>query len=267
MKTIDKYLKRFEAYQNGDLNPAEVEVFIQALEQDSEMLDAWNEYKDMMDAFSDKEAVSLRKKLEGAFYGQQDNKVRIISQSIGFRVATAAVVIVVMGALLYFFCSSEQPFFNMAEETILIDTVDIEKVKIVTNDNLKTDTTDLITEPEELFKHEAQIASIFEKEQYQISPVFAELLNSVYRSGWFRIKTPVDSIVFFPGDSLVFSWETNIEEAMYFDILDRNGQVMYKHPSPVNSPWTFIPKLDPAIYMIRFATEDEPVWMGVIVGK
>jgi hypothetical protein len=71
--------------------------------------------------------------------------------------------------------------------------------------------------------------------------------------------------MFSPGEALIFSWETNITLPLYFDVLDRHGQVVYKHATPITAPWTYHPELDPAIYMYRFATEAQPVWMGVMV--
>ncbi|MEN8123416.1 MAG: hypothetical protein ABFS35_23975 [Bacteroidota bacterium] len=265
---MNKYLEQFEAYQNGDMNPEEIQAFLEALEHDQEMLIAWNEYLDMMDAFSDKEAVSLRGKLEGAFYQQQDNKVRYISQSKWFRLTSAALVIAVMGALLYFFCANNNEFLGLADNEIEENTDSINITKTIFKDSLQADTIIVIETPdiENIITPEKQTASIYDGEQYQISPVFAELLNNVYRSSWFKLNTPEDSAMFFPGDSLVFSWETNIEDQLYFDILDRNGQVIYKHPNPISSPWTYRPDLVPAIYMFRFATEDQPVWLGVMVG-
>ena len=267
MKTLNKYLEQFEAHHNGDMSPGEVEVFMQSLEQDGEMLTAWNEYMDMMKALSDKEAVSLRKKLEGAFYQQQDNKIRFISQNLWFRISAAAVVIVVMGALLYLFCSNNQNFFRLEDDSMLVEANSTEAIEVGAPEIVQIDSINIIEEAPGQINPEMQIASIYEKEQYQISPVFAELLHSVYRSGWFKINTPEDSALFSPGDSLVFSWETNIEELMFFDILDRNGLVIYKHPEPISSPWVYLPNLSPAIYMYRFATEEEPVWMGVVVGE
>lgn len=266
MTKIKKYLKRFEAYQNGDLNPPDAQAFIKALEQDQEMHDAWIEYLDMMDAFSDKEAVSLRSTLENAFYKQQTNRIRFISQNVWFRISAAAIVIVVMGALLYFFCSNKPEFWKLTDDTMLVVTDSSNINNSLKKDSIWHDTAVAPNKPQIVGVAEMQIASIYDNEQYQISPVFAELLHNVYRSGWFRITTPEDSMMFSPGDSLMFSWETNIENALYFDVLDRNGQVVYKHPDSISSPWVYTPKLSPAIYMFRFATENEPVWMGVIVG-
>ncbi len=111
-----------------------------------------------------------------------------------------------------------------------------------------------------------QIASIYDSEEYQISPVFAELLHNVYRGNWFSLTSPEDSTIFRSGDSIAFKWETDIQEPMYFDILDRHGNVVYKHSDTLSNPWHYKPQLSPAIYMFRFSTEDQPVWMGVMVG-
>jgi hypothetical protein len=111
----------------------------------------------------------------------------------------------------------------------------------------------------------AEVASLFELEEYQISPVFAELLHNVYRSNWFRITSPGDSIMIRKGDNVLFSWETNINEPIYFDVLDRNGKVIYRKSGAIVSPWEYTPKLSPAIYMYRFSTKNQPIWMGVVI--
>jgi len=257
MTRIEKYLKRFEAYTNGGLSPGGKEAFEKALAADKHMQLAWKEYRAMMDAFSDKEAISLRLKLEKAFYNKTGNhKTQQLSQNVWFRLSAAAVLIIIMGSLLYFFCSSSQNLNKLAgdPEVVAIDSIVL--VENPVQDSLLPDTGQM---------PEKQIASIFDKEAYQISPVFAELLHSVYRSGWFHLKKPEDSVMFSGGDSLVFVWETNIEAPLYFDVLDRNGSVVYKHTDSIQSPWTYKPALPPAIYMFRFATSEEPLWMGVMV--
>lgn len=267
MTKINKYLKRFEAYQNGDLNPDELNSFMKDLKHDQEMQAAWKEYLSMMEAFSDKEAVSLRDKLEKSFDRQQHIKFNNYSKNLWIKASAAAIIILAMGTLLYFFCARESAMFNFENQTLM-----------VSNDTIENDSTsiplinsrDQLRQPDIPEKKEPvkeSIAVIYDKEEYQINPVFAELLNSVYRGGWFEMISPEDSVIFNPGDSLVFIWETNIIDSLYFDVLDRNGIVIYKHSSPVKSPWTFHPDLEPAIYMYRFATKEEPVWLGVMVKK
>ena len=257
MTRIEKYLKSFEAYSNGDLSPGDKEAFEKALAADKDMRIAWKEYRAMMDAFSDKEAISLRLKLEEAFYNKTRNhKTQQLSQNVWFRLSAAAVLIIIMGSLLYFFCSNSQNLNELAGDTEVMATDSAVLVENPAPDSLLPDSSQV---------PEKQIASIFDKEAYQISPVFAELLHSVYRSGWFHLKAPEDSVMFFGGDSLVFVWETNIEAPLYFDVLDRHGSVVYTHADAISSPWTYKPALPPAIYMFRFATEQEPIWMGVMV--
>ena len=269
MTTIEKYLPIFEAYVNGELNAVDKQAFEKDLQRDSNMHAAWEEYRAMMDAFSDKEAIMLRIKLDKAFYTQQrGSKVKYLANNLWFRLSAAAVIVIIMGCLLYFFCSGGRKLENFAEshKAIPADTIK-SRQELVLADSLKADTGQSSAELINNSQPPLQIASLFDREEYQISPVFAELLRSVYRSGWFHLKSPEDSVMFSPGDSLVFSWETNIDEPLYFDILDRNGRVIYKHTEVITSPWSFRPNLSPAIYMYRFATEGEPVWMGVMVGE
>ena len=87
MTRIEKYLKRFEAYSNGGLSPGDKEAFEKALAADKDMQLAWKEYRAMMDAFSNKEAISLRLKLNEAFYTKNRNhKIQHLSQNVWFRV-------------------------------------------------------------------------------------------------------------------------------------------------------------------------------------
>ncbi len=266
MTRIEKYLKSFEAYHAGEMDPEEKTLFEKRLEKDAALKAAWEEYHAMMRAFSDKEAVSLRIKLEKAWeeqyrIGRLEHQNRLL-----VRIAAAAVILVVMGLLLYFFCAGRgsgqaeyaNELINQADSSLPEQGPEFHNMEQLET-NLELD-KNLVPKTQT-----DQIASIYEEERYQISPVFTELLHNVYRSTWFRIKSPKDSVIFSPGETLVFSWETNIESPLYFDILNRHGQVVYRHENPVTSPWTYQPELEPAIYMYRFATEEQPVWMGVMV--
>lgn len=264
MTSIKTYLKRFEAYKNGIMDPGEVKRFFHDLKADQNMAKAWKEYNDMMLAFSDKEAVSLREKLDKAFLDFQDNRVKRLSKTTWYRAIAATLMLGVMGALLYFYCSSDLAQWPIVVSD-LTDENTIESqdsIKII-SDIQKPDDKNDIKEAEIVVKE--PIASIFENEEYQISPIFSELLYNVYRGQYFKLTQPTDSIMFSGADSILFTWETNISEKLYFDILDRDGHVVYTHAEAVESPWKFKPNLEPAIYMFRFATKQEPIWMGVIV--
>lgn len=266
MTSIEKYLHEFEACFNGDLSAEEKKAFEEALKRDQEMNDSWEEYRSMMEAFSRKEAISLRLLLNKIYHSRQhEGKVLNVASHLWFRISAAAVVIVALGCLLYLFVSDSLSFQSTNE--ILITQTDTTKVIL---DHIRKDTIaqDGDSNPG-IINQESQpgtmLASIFEKEEYQISPEYAELLHNVYRGDWFGLTSPEDSVLCLTGDSLSFSWETNIHVPIYFDVLDRHGKVFYKYPKSISSPWTYEPKLPPAIYMYRFSTEDHPVWMGVLV--
>lgn len=265
MRSVDKYLKRFEACKNGELTPEEVDSFHEQLSIDQEMAQAWKEYNDMLLAFSDKDAISLREKLDKAFEELQDRKVKKYDFSTWYRVAASIALIIVMGAILYFYCSSNMELQQLAihPKEHFESKSDQEKV-LMTNDE---DSSEIIDVDGLSDKTEIAKASLYDREEYQISPIYSELLHNVYRNAYFSLSSPADSVVFSRGDSILFTWETNIQEGIYFDILDRNGIVVYTHYEAVTSPWQFAPDLNPAIYMFRFATQDEPIWMGVMVEK
>lgn len=261
MTKTDKYLERFDRYLHGEVSEEEARAFDLALEGDATMRKAWQEYKDMMAAFADKEMVSLRVKLNAVYdhyFGEP--VVRQLFTNKWYKISAAVVVIIIIASLLYF--GNQQDGEELA--------IQVPDIHIVDTTAVHADTAEMILPemPEEpQIPKEKQLASLYDDERYQISPVYAELLHTVYRSGWFRLSSPPDSAIFAPDDSLVFAWETNITEPLYFDVLDRKGKVIYKHTGSINSPWTYKPQLPPAIYMFRFATENEPVWMGAGVAK
>jgi len=266
MTTIEKYLESFEAYYAGEMDPGEKALFEKQLEQDAAFRAAWEEYLAMMKAFSDKEAVSLRVKLEKAWEEQYRIGKPKHYNKLLIRISAAAMILVVMGLLLYFFCSGRGGEYTKYADELIHPS----------DTSFLAPGSEILNEQQSKTNHEpdknlisktkpGQIASIYDEERYQISPVFTELLHNVYRSTWFRVKSPEDSVMFFPGEDLVFSWETNIESPLYFDVLNRRGQVVFQHKTPVTSPWIYKPHLEPAIYMYRFATEEQPVWMGVMV--
>jgi len=263
MTNIDKYLKEFEDFSQGHLSEQEKVAFEEKLATDQKMQDAWKEYLSIMNALSDKESVSLRVLLNRiSSRNRQGVKIHKLSNSFGFRLSAAAVFIIFIGCLLYFFCAKRNQEFATNDE--LIDTLIMEPGD--SNTLVFKDTNPAIVKENQEVRS-PQIASIYDDERYQIAPAYAELLHNVYRSNWFRLTSPEDSVLFSQGDSITFSWESNIHEPLYFDILDRHGSVIYRQTKPIQSPWTFKPILDSAIYMYRFSTKDQPVWMGVMVGR
>ncbi|MEE4255673.1 MAG: hypothetical protein V2I47_01410 [Bacteroidales bacterium] len=263
MTNIDKYLKEFEDFSQGHLSEQEKVAFEEKLATDQEMQGAWKEYQSIMKALSDKESVSLRVLLNRiSSRDRQGVKIHKLSNSLWFRLSAAAMFIVFIGCLLYFFCTKRNQEF--ATNDGLIDTLIMEPGD--SNTLVFNDTNPAIVKENQGI-HSPQIASIYDDDRYQIAPTYAELLHNVYRSNWFRLTSPEDSVLFSQGDSITFSWESNIYEPLYFDILDRHGSVIYRKTNPIQSPWTFKPILDPAIYMYRFSTKDQPVWMGVMVGR
>lgn len=263
MTSIDKYLKEFEDFFQGHLGEQEKVAFEEKLATDSKMQDAWKEYQSIMTALSDKESVSLRIMLNKISNRKNKNiKIRELGNSLGFRLSAAAVFIVLIGCLLYFFCTNRNQEFAVNDE--FIDTL----IMLPGDSNtLVLDDPHPVIEKENQKVRTPQIASIYDDERYQITPAYSELLHNVYRSNWFSLSSPEDSVLFSQGDSITFSWESNIKEPLYFDILDRHGSVVYTQTKPIQSPWTFKPVLGPAIYMYRFSTKDQPVWMGVMVGR
>lgn len=267
MTTIEKYLKQFEAYFNGNLDPSKKLAFEELIRQNNEVHAAWTEYCSLMEACSDHEAISLRSLLEKAYSTQYaDNSPSYILINQWAKLAAAALIIILVGSLVYFFFPGGGETFPQKEMVILIDSTSSQDI---------ADTIPKLAQEEKESASSSQdpdnptgpieVASIFDQEEYQISPVFAELLHNVYRSNWFRVILPEDSTLLRKGESIAFSWETNIKEPIFFDVLDRNGNVVYEEPEPISSPWKYTPNLSPAIYMYRFSTKDQPVWMGVVV--
>ena len=261
MINIEKYLDRFESHMNGELKEEDLLAFDMALEKDADMRRAWKEYKAMMEAFADRELIALREKLNRAFelhFGK--GKIRQLYSKTLFKISAAVIILIIIGSLLY-----NPQWFN--DNQVAINTTD--SVTVDTTD-IHIDTTKKVLPPlienieivNKIKEQQTQIASLYDNEAYQISPVYAELLHSVYRSGWFKLISPADSAIFTSGDILVFRWETNIQSPLYFDVLNRHGHVVYTHPDSIASPWHWAPILEPAIYMFRFATKEEPVWMG-----
>lgn len=263
MSRIDKYLKEFDDYLSGDWDDKEKDEFKKRLDGDQDMQNAWKEYQSILNSISDRDAVSFRIMLNRVYNKQiRNNRIHRLSNNIWFRLSAAAVFILFIGCLLYFFCTNRGQEFTQNDE--VADTL------IMIPEDSGT-IVDYVKNPaaEKVIKEvtSTQIASIYDDERYQIAPAYAELLHNVYRSNWFNLTSPEDSILFSSGDSISFSWDSNIYEPLYFDVLDRKGRVVHRHKDSIESPWVYKPVLEPAIYMYRFSTKDQPVWMGVMVGR
>lgn len=263
MKSIEKYLKQFERYFNGDLDPAQKLAFEDLLQKNGGVHHAWKEYCSIMDACSDHEVISFRLKLEQAFENRTANNPRIVN-NLFLKMGAAAIFIILIGSLTYLYNTGGGKWDDQ-NKIVVVDGNENKQCLLDTTSKFVLSVNDSLVQPEQNTIQTTEVASIYDMEKYQISPVFAELLHNVYRSNWFRILSPGDSVLVAPGEMISFNWETNIKEPLYFDILDRNGNVIHKEATPISSSWTFTPNLSPAIYMYRISTVDQPVWMGVVV--
>lgn len=258
----EKYLRLFETFSNGEMGTEAIRDFEDSLKSDLEMSAAWSEYQRVLEAIKDHEAISLRIILDKEFEDHwADKNIRTISSS-RIKWSAAAVVLILLGSLIYFFCSNKEPdnYANKVEDKK-------SGISIISEDMAKQDSLNRTPNKdihEKKVPESDQIALLYEKEEYKISPMYSELLNNVYRNTWFKLITPKDSIFVEKNEFILFTWETSIKDSIYFDVLNRKGRVIYRHNVSVESPWSYKAALTPAIYMFRFSTKEQPVWMGVM---
>jgi hypothetical protein len=175
MTTIEKYLKQFEAYFNGNLDQSKINAFEELIGNDNEIHAAWIEYCSVMEACADEEAISLRSKLEKAYHRQYVPNSRVLSANKQWiKLAAAVLILIFIGSLIYFPNIHNDGLSPQNAIILYSDTSHAhnpaDTTQYINNDE---DNPTLIQGDDAIETNPAELASIFELEEYQ--RIFAKL--------------------------------------------------------------------------------------------
>jgi hypothetical protein len=225
MKT--KYIKQFEMYLNGELDPGEKAAFEDSLGKDPGLNASFQEYLSIYQAIRDKESLELRLKLKEI----REEQARGRNKSDFFRqnynwIWMAALIAVVIG-------------LTAVLSVMIKDAGGIKPF----------------------------LSGVTSSESHDHTKLDRELLRFAQRHVNFILESPEDSIYFNRKATLVFKWTVNSTDPLILELIDRDGRIVFSSGKPVQSPYVVRKRLPSGLLVYRFRTEKESYHIGFLLMK
>jgi hypothetical protein len=225
MKT--KYLKQFEKYHNGEMEPSEKASFEESLTKDPELNASYVEYLSIYEAIGDKDLLDLRIKLKEIL---EENARKKDSPD--------------------FFMHGYNWLWMAALITIIVSFTVIISLMITSGD-----------------KGGQFASGISVPESNGYSALDKELKRFEQRNVDFKLELPKDPIAHNRKDPLLFKWTVNSTNPLILDLIDLEGQVIFSSGKAIESPYLVIKKLPDGMIVYRFRTETESYFLGFLYLK
>jgi len=225
MKT--QYLKQFEKYYNGEMDPEEKASFENSILQDPELNSSFQEYLSIYDAIRDQDTLDLRTKLKEIREERARNKNRPDFFSHGYNWLW-------MAALLTIIISF----------TVIISLL---ITKIEWNDQVASELNSV--------------------EVLEYSALNRELMKFEQRNMDFKLESPKDSFSFNSKDDLLFKWTVDSVNPLILELIDWEGRIVFSSGKPAISPYLIKKKLPGGILVYRFRTDTEAYYIGFLFLK
>jgi hypothetical protein len=217
-------LKQFEAYYNGEMEPAEKDAFEALLKEDGNLKADFEEYLSIYEAIGDRETMDLRLKLKEI----RDEKTR---SRFGHD----------------FFKHSYNWLWMAALLTIIISITVIVSL--------------LISQPEMNRQIVTGIESI---EPEKFSALDLELNKYARRNIEFNLYSPVNQLFINRKEPITFIWSVDSSDPLILELINWEGTVVYSSRKPVSSPFIVKKKFTSGIFVFRFRTCTEAYYMGLL---
>ncbi|MCU0370140.1 MAG: hypothetical protein MUC31_01890 [Bacteroidales bacterium] len=222
-----KYLRKFDKYHDGEMEPEEKAAFELSLSQDPELNNSYKEYISILDALRDRDALDLRIKLKEI----RDETTRNKQGNDFFR-------------------HSYNWLWMAALLTIIISFTVIISLMIT-----KTESTEQVA-----YEFEAV-------DMKEYSALNRELMKFEQRNMDFNLESPVGAIFFNSKEPLVFKWTVDTTASLILEMIDWEGRIVYSSGRYAESPHKIKRKLPGGILVYRFRTETESACIGFLFLK
>jgi len=222
-----KYLKQFENYYNGEMEPEEKASFERSLSQDPELNASYKEYLIIYDAIGDKDVLDLRIKLKEIREENARNRNRPDFFRYGYNWLWMAALI-----------------------TIIISFTIITSLLIA-----KVDWNDEVT------------SALNAVDIHEYSALDRELMKFEQRNIDFKLESPKDSIFFNRKYPLLFKWTVDSTYPLILELIDWEGKIVFSSDKPAISPYLVKKKLPGGIMVYRFRTDTEAYYIGFLFLK
>ena len=276
-----KYLEIIDKYLCGELSGQEAKDFEKELMSNKRLVFEFEEYKKIREAIKDKESIKLRKQLSELGNNPKPSYHFISIRSIpAERILLAAAVILVLIVAGFVLARMINRDVSPADEIADIgesndlyspyDTIDstqnINDLTLTRDMPSVNDTVDLLLAGDTKATYDI-LASLNVKDlkgpEYQVPLFYSELLGTNLRSVYFSLTEPEDSAIFLSGDEIKFIWEGDLDELLMLDLIDHNGKAIYQTDPLNDNEFLFKEKLEPGVYVVRFRTVDEIIYLNV----
>ena len=220
-------LKIFERYLNQEMGEEESGAFEASLAEDLSLKAEFEEYKRIYDAISDQEVLNLRRELKK------------ISGSVRQKPGTGR------------FRGIDLGWFWLA--ALLIISLSVVSVTYLwVNSPLSSQFQGMLLGSKNMREH-----------IYTLEPAFEELFRYRVRSEDFILDQPKDSAVMEKNSEIRFIWHNPSAQDVFFDVLNRNGRIVFTSGRPVESPFHLDRSLQRGVYIYRFRTTSRTLHMGL----
>jgi hypothetical protein len=106
--------------------------------------------------------------------------------------------------------------------------------------------------------------SIFRRDIFHLPAVYSDLIKYQVRNERFTMQEPLPNERFTTSSDIIFRWVTDLDQDIYFEILNRRGKVVYSANKPVTSPYLVLRRLHKGVYIYRFRHEESAIHYGVM---
>jgi hypothetical protein len=222
-----KYIKQFEKYLDGEMDPEEKAMFEESLLNNAEKHSSFMEYQSIYEALGDQDTIDLRIKLKEI--REENAKKRNSADFLGHGynwLWLAALITVIIS-------------FTVITSLLIAKVKSDEQLAFELN-------------PMEIEKYSA---------------LDRELLRFEQRNIDFKLESPGNSIFINRKDPLVFKWTVDSTNPLIFEVIDREGKIIFSSKKPVKSPYLIDEKLPVGMLVYRFRTAIESYHIGFMFLK
>lgn len=273
MKSEFKYIRLIERFINKEVSDREREQFINELRINKRLAFEFGEYQNLITSLKDQDAIELRRQLKKLY---EDESLTTQSKFSNYLMVNRIILMAALVLLIIsigfiarlIFLDQKLPEFtvvdNLADSLIFLP----DSAEHYTANNICADSTDaveIVIVPEQIKKEyktprdaitKVSIAELTGS-NYQLTPIYAELVSSNLRSGNFHLHEPKDSAIFQSGDPITFLWETNSYNEIFLEILNNQGGRLFQARFGDVKKYIWEQDLDSGIYIIKFKSSRE----------
>ncbi len=170
-----------------------------------------------------------------------------------YRIAASLIILISVGAYLYFFSNKKQnQIKKQFSEISIIDTATTNEV-----DTIETNYNEPI--------HDELMASVeYDSTLFIESLFFERIIKDDERGSEVQIKLPQPGQEFTNNSEIVFKWEGDMGET-FIVIFDNNEQLIFEQKA--SSPYIFTEKLMPGLYYWQLENDEYSLYTGKFIVK